>query len=206
MKQNMVKRFAVLICLSISVTLMFVAVSLYPGGSLFDHHSSGFDWTKNFFSNLFQKTAFNGMENPSRIWAIIGMAFHSVGYGIFFIHMSKKIPNAHAAWVLKIVGYADIIFNFLIATSLHDIMIAISSTISMLGLFYITVFSFKTKLNVVKAACVICMLTFYYTMFLYGYGDWVLLAIMQKVALAFSVLLILGLEYFTRKEHYATIT
>ena len=201
----MIKKHSVLILLIISVILMAVTVSFYPGGSLLDKNSTGFDWTKNFISNLFEEKALNGEENSYRIYAIIGMAFHSVAYGLFFINMSKKMSSKHAATVLKIVGIANILFNFLIATPLHDLMITISSTLSLLGLFYITVFILKTKLQLLKFCCVICMLTFYYTLFLYGAGDWGLLAVMQKITLVSSMLLILGLEYFTKKEDFIQI-
>lgn len=196
------KNHSVLIFLFISVSLMIWATTLYPGGSITDKNSIGFDWTKNFFSNLFQEKAINGSQNPSRIWAMIGMAFHSVGYGIFFINMSKKMFNKHASLVLRIVGFAEIIFNFLIATPLHDSMVTISSTLSLLGLFYITVFILKTKLHLLKIACFFCLLVFYFSLYLYGAGDWGLLAIMQKVSVILSILLILSLEYFTKREDF----
>lgn len=198
----MIKKHSVLICIVISVILLVTATLVYPGGSLFDKNSAGFDWTKNFISNLFAAKAINGAENTSRIWAIIGMAFHSVGYGLFFINMSKRIPSRHAANVLKYIGAANIVFNFLIATPLHDIMVTISSTLSLLGLFYITVFILKTNLHFFKLFCITCLLTFYYTLFLYGSGDWGLLAIMQKVSLISSMALILGIEYFIKREDF----
>src|SRR5687767_12016141 len=168
----MVKKHSVLICIIISVVLLLIASLFYPGGSILDKNSTGFDWSKNFISNLFAAKAINGSENASRFWAIIGMAFHSVGYGIFFINMSKKISASHAATILKIIGAINIVFNFLIVTPLHDIMVTISGTLSLIGLFYITVFILKTKLHLLKICCIICLLTFYYTMYLYGSGDW----------------------------------
>lgn len=208
-KANMgqiIKNHAVLICIVISVSLIGIAASLYPGGSLLDMDSEGFDWTKNFITNLFQDNALNGKENPGRIWAIIGIAFHALGYGIFFINMSKKISNNHGAKVLKIVGISNILFTFLIATPLHDMMVTISSTLAMLGIFYITVFTLKTKLHLIKIFCILSMLIFYFTLFLYGLGDWGLLAIMQKVAFTVSMLLVLVLEYFTKQTDYARIS
>ncbi len=44
----MIRKYSVLICVSISVILIVKASLLYPGGSLFDKNSVGFDWTKNF--------------------------------------------------------------------------------------------------------------------------------------------------------------
>lgn len=201
----MIKKYSVLICIGISVILMVIATLSYPGGSLLDKNSTGFDWSKNFISNLFAAKAINGSENSSRIWAIIGMAFYSVGYGIFFINMSKKIVSKHAATVLKLVGAANILFCFLIITPLHDKMVTISSSLFLLGVFYITVFILKTRLHLFKFSCIICLMTFYFTLYLYGFGNWGLLAIMQKISFICSMLLVLGLEYFTRQEDFKQI-
>jgi hypothetical protein len=201
----MIKKHFVLICIAISVILLVIASLVYPGGSLADKNSTGFDWSKNFFSNLFAAKALNGSDNTSRVWAITGMAFHSIGYGIFFINTSKKISQRHAANVLKYTGAVNIAFNFLIATPMHDLMVTISSTLSLLGLFYITVFILKSKLHFFKFACIASLLTFYYTLYLYGSGNWGLLAIMQKVSAICSMALILGIEYFTKQEDFKQI-
>ncbi|WP_229368192.1 hypothetical protein [Telluribacter humicola] len=202
----MIRKYLVLICVVISVVLLLIATSLYPGGSILDRNSAGFNWSKNFISNLFAARAINGLENPSRIWALVGMAFHSVGYGTFFINTSKKIPHSHSAHVLRYIGMANMLFVFLITTPLHDLMVTISSTLSMMGLFYVTVFIFKTRLHLLKCCCILCLLIFYYTLFLYGSGNWGLLAIMQKVSFISSTLLILGIEYLTKLEDFKQTT
>src|ERR1700733_10003229 len=108
----MIKKYSVLICILISVIFIVVATFLYPGGSMFDKNSIGFDWTKNFISNLFGRKALNGAENPARIWAYLGMIFLPLSYAIFFINMSKKIPEKNAANILKYGGAANILFMF----------------------------------------------------------------------------------------------
>lgn len=198
----MIKKYSVLMCVVISVILMIIATLVYPGGSLTDKNSIGFQWSKNFISNLFADKAINGSENTSQIWAIVGMVFHSFGYGIFFFNMSKKISSRHAAIVLKLTGASNILFSFLIVTPLHDIMVTVSSTLFLIGLFYITVFILKTKLHLFKFFCIACLLTFYFTLYLYGTGNWGLLAIMQKISFISSMLLVLGLEYFTKQEDF----
>lgn len=200
----MIKKYAVLICLITSVIFLVIAAFEYPGGSLPDKNSIGFGWSKNFISNLFEPYAINGSENPGRIWAIIGMAFHSVGYGIFFINMSKKISSGQWANILKYIGVANIIFIFLIATPLHDVGV-ISIILTLIGLFTITAFILKTKLHLLKFCCIVCLLTYYCFFFLFGFGyiDWSF--IMQKVYIISSMLLVLGLEYFTRYEDFVQI-
>lgn len=200
----MIKKYSVLICLVISVILIVIASLLYPGGSVLDKNSIGFDWSKNFISNLFAAKAINGSENPGRIWAIIGMAFQSLGYGIFFIKMSKKIPLKQWGNILKYMGIINILLIFLIATPLHDVG-TISIILTLFGLFVITVCILKSKLHLLKFCCILCLLTFYcfFAFFGFGYLGWAI--IMQKVYNASSILLVLGLEYFTKYEDFVQI-
>jgi len=193
---QMLKKHSVLICLVLSVMFIVIASKVYPGGSLVDKNAIGFDWSKNFLSNLFAPKALNGLDNPGRIWALIGMAFLAVGYGIFFINMSKKIPSKQWAIILKGIGAANIILIFLIATPLHDLGV-LSIILTLIGLFVITVFVLKSKLHVLKWCCIICLLTYYVFFTFYGFGYLGLAMIMQKVYNISSMLLVLGLEYFT---------
>lgn len=198
---QMIKKHSVLISLVISVILIVIAALFYPGGSLLDKNSMGYDWSKNFISNLFAAKALNGSENPGRIWAIIGMAFQSIAYGIFFINMSKKISSRQWATILKYIGIANIILIFLIATPLHDLGV-ISIILTLLGLFGITVFIFKSKHRLLKFFCIFCLLTYYVFFSFYGFGFLVLAAITQKVYIISSMLLVLTLEYFTQAEDF----
>ncbi|KAF2335425.1 hypothetical protein [Flavobacterium ginsenosidimutans] len=202
--KQIVIKYSVLICLVISVILIAIATLFYPGGSLLDKNSIGFSWSKNFISNLFAEKAINGSENPGRIWAIIGMAFQSIGYGVFFINMSKKIDSGQWSSILKFIGFANVLFIFLIATPLHDLG-TISIILTLFGLFTITIFILKSKLHLLKFCCIICLLTFYCFFFLFGFGYLGLAVIMQKVYNASSILLILGLEYFTKYEDFVEI-
>ena len=200
----MIKKYLVLICMIISVILIVIAALAYPGGSLLDKNSVGFGWSKNFISNLFEAKAINGSENPGRIWAILGMAFQSVGYGVFFINMSKKISLRVWANVLKYIGFANFLFIFLIATPYHDLG-TISIVLTLFGLFIITFFVLKSKLQLLKFCCIICLLTYYCFFFLYGFSYLALAVVMQKVYSISSILLVLGLEYFTKYEDFAYI-
>lgn len=200
----MIKKYTVLICLVTSAVLIVIASLAYPGGSLHDKNSTGFQWSKNFISNLFATKAVNGSDNPGWIWALIGMAFHSVGYGIFFINMSKKIASGQWAAILKIIGVVNIIFIFLIATPLHDLG-TISIILTLLGLFTITVFVLKSSLYILKFCCIICLLTYYCFFSFFGLGYLGLAIIMQKVYIICSMLLVLGLEYYTKYDDFKQI-
>lgn len=200
----MLKKYSVLISLVISVILIVIAAILYPGGSIVDQNSIGFDWSKNYFSNLFAPTAINGSDNPGRIWAVIGMSFHSAGYGLFFINMSKKIASKSWSAILKFIGFFNLLFIFLIATPLHDLG-TFSIILTLLGLFGITVFVLKSRLHFLKFCCILCLLIYYCFFFFYGFGYTEWSVILQKVYVITSMLLVVGLEYFTKQEDFIPI-
>ncbi|MFY7910689.1 MAG: hypothetical protein ACOVO2_14080 [Emticicia sp.] len=201
----MLKKYFVLIGITASLLLLFIAMMVYPGGSMFDKNSVGFDLTKNFISNLFGAKAVNGSDNPARYWADAGMIMLAVSFAIFFMRFSEKIPQKSAANVIKYAGAGGMIFMFLIVTPLHDVMVTIASTLFLLSIFYITVFILKSKLHGFKVLCVMSMLIFYFTLYLYGSGSFTYLPIMQKVTTLNMIILILLLEYFTTKEDFEHI-
>lgn len=198
----MLRKYAVLIGIIIAVALLLTATFLYPGGSLFDRQSAGFSWSKNFISNLFGAKAVNGEDNPARFWADAGMIFLAVSFALFFIGFSRKIPVKSASSVVKYLGTAGMLCTFLIVTPLHDVMITAASTLFLVSLFYITVFILKSKLHLFKPLCIICLLIFYYTLYLYGLRKYGLLPLMQKITFASTIILIVILEYFTKKEDF----
>ena len=185
----------------ISVTLIVIAATLYPGGSLLNQNSVGFGWSRNFISNLFSEKAINGQENPGRIWAIFGMVFQSIGYGIFFINMSKKISLTLWKNLLKYIGYANIILIPLIATPFHDLG-TFSIVLTLFGIFIITIFVFKSKLLLLKFCCSICLLAYYSFFFFYGFSYIELALIMQKIYSISSIVLVIGLEYLTKSADF----
>ena len=199
----MLKKHSVLPGIIISLSLLVIATFYYPGGSQFDKSSVGYDWKNNYISNLFNEKAVNGSENTARFWAVGGMFFLSVSFAIFFIEFSKKIPSKGAAKVIKYVGASCMLFTFLIATPLHDMMVTVSSTMFLIGIFYITVFVFKSRLHVFKFLCAACLLVFYTSLYLYGSGYYrKFLPVMQKITFGITIILILGLRYFTKKEDF----
>jgi len=202
----MLKKYSILLGIIISIFLLVIATLYYPGGSQFDKTSIGYDWKNNYISNLFGEKAVNGSDNASRFWAIGGMMFLSTTFAIFFIEFSKKIPAKGAAQVIKYFGAGAMLFTFLIATPLHDKMITIASTMTLISIFYITVFVLKSRLHLFKFLCVACLLVFYCSLYIYYSGTYLkFLPIMQKVTFGSTIILILGLEYFTKNEDFEHI-
>jgi len=197
------RKYSVLIGLTISMLLFTIAVLVYPGGTYEDKNAEGFNWTKNYISNLFEATALNGSENSSRTWAYFGVFFYSITCAVFFVNMSRKIPDKGSANVIKYMGILTMPVTLLIATPLHNLMLNISNLLFWTCMGWITVFVFKTRLHFLKVYCIICQLIFFYAVFVHSSSNWDALPIIQKVNTISSLVLIFVLEYFTKREDFA---
>lgn len=201
----MIKKHSVLLGLTISLMLLFIATSIYPGGTYQDKNSIGFDWTRNYISNLFEEKALNGSQNSSRIWAYLGMLVYSISCTLFFVKMSIKIPEKNFRNIIKYTGILMMPFTFLIITPLHDLMLNISNFLFWNCIVAITVFIFMTKLHLFKIYNSICLLIFCYAVYIHTSSNWDLLPVVQKINTISSILLMLGLDYFTKQEDFAKI-
>jgi hypothetical protein len=195
---HVAKKYSIPIGIIIALSLLLVAMVVYPGGSSVDKNSMGFDWKNNYISNLFGEKAINGSPNSSRVWAIGGMFFMSIAFAIFFTGFSKRVPSKSGAWVIKYFGIAAMICTFLAVTPYHDIMVTIACTFTLVSIFYITVFVLKSKLHFFKVLSVICLLVFYMGMYIYYSGNFIrLLAVMQKLNLVIVITWMLSLQFLT---------
>jgi hypothetical protein len=172
------------------------ASTLYPGGSQADINSVGYDWRNNYWCNLTSEDAMNGLENPARPVALLGMVILCSSMTLFFFHfanyfeknriwkMTIKIANALA------MGAAVFIF-----TKYHDIMTAISSICGVVGIIGIIRALHKNNLTFFKVSGMICVALlgilslFYYNENLINY-----LPIVQKVGFIWILSWIVGLN------------
>jgi hypothetical protein len=201
----MMRKYSVLIGLTISMLLFTIAGLVYPGGTYQDKNAVGFNWTKNYISNLFEATALNGAENISRTWAYLGVFFYSIACAVFFVNISRKIPEKRSANVIKYMGMLTMPVTLLIATPLHNLMLNLSNLLFWTCMGWITVFVFKTRHHFLKAYCIICQLIFFYAVYVHTSSNWDALPIIQKVNSMSSIVLIFVLEYFTKKEDFAAM-
>ncbi|PZF72466.1 hypothetical protein [Taibaiella soli] len=183
----------------LAVLLLIIAMAVYPGGERDNAHSVGFDWTKNYISNLFPAKAINGASNTSRPFAIAGMFFISLSFGIFFYNFSKKINSKHARLVIRYGGIAAALFEFFAVTPYHDLMLTIADVFLLLSVFYITVFLFKARLVLLGLLCCLFLACMYTLTYIYFSGSlWNILPVIQKVQIVLGIIWMLSLEYFTR--------
>ena len=199
----MVRKHSVLLGITLAIAFLLISTAFYPGGSQHDANAPGFNWQHNYLSNLLNPIAVNKLDNPAYPWAVAGILFLCIAVAVFFVRFSKKIPLKSAANVIKYAGAGGMIFAVLAATPWHDLAVMVSGTLLLLSLFYITVFTFKSGLHLLKAFSVVCLLVLYGCSFVYytsTHLEW--LPILQKTSLVMNLIWILALEYATESEDF----
>jgi hypothetical protein len=199
----MLKKHAILIGIILSLVLLYLATLHYPGGSQADKNSVGYDWLNNYLSNLFSPKAVNGAENTARIWADLGMLFFCSSLLIFYIDFSAKIPDKNAKKIIKYCGIGSMVFAFLAVTPYHDEAVRLSCILSMLAIFYVTVFVLKSKLTGFKVLSIVFLVSLYGGAYVYFSRNGLqMLPVLQKVTLGISIIWVLGLSYFTTSTDF----
>ncbi len=199
----MIRKYSIAGGITISLALLLIATTYYPGGSQDDPHSIGFSWKNNYISNLFAAKAGNGAGNPARPWAVTGVFFLCSSCAVFFWQFSKKIPSKNAAGIIRYVGAVSMLFAFLAVTPYHDLMVMLSGTGALLTMFYITVFLFKSRWLFMKFFSLICLLIFYTCNYIYYTRNFLaLLPVVQKTLLVLTVSWILCLQHFSTSADF----
>lgn len=120
------------------IGIYFYAASLYPGGSIADINSIGFNWSNNHWCNLMRESGLNGIENQARPVAIAGISILCISMIIFFIQFANYFEKGRT-WnlAIKISGSLAMISATFIFTEYHDLMttiLSICGTIVIIGM------------------------------------------------------------------------
>ncbi|MEZ5041846.1 MAG: hypothetical protein R2828_18265 [Saprospiraceae bacterium] len=203
----MIKKYSILIGIAIGTFLLIISTFYYPGGTYENVNSEGYDWTKNYISNLLRPLAVNGEANTAKPFAIFGVLLLTASFGFFFVNFARKIKIRRASLVIKYLGILATIFGFVtVIPSMHDIMVTLSSILTLLIFFYITVMVIKSKLTVMKIMSIVFLLTFYFGAYMY-FSRFQLeyMPIMQKIIFMMKIIWVLSLEYLTHKKDFEYI-
>ena len=134
------------------------------------------------------------------------MFFLCASFGAFFIDFSNKITAVTSALIVKYGGVGAMFFAFLTITPFHDLMIVVSSVLVLLSCFYITVFVLKSKGLFLKLLSIVFMSTAYVSIYVYFSRSFLdFLPMLQKITFLLSIIWVLSLVYFTRKEDFEHI-
>ena len=125
------------------VSLYIIATFNYPGGSQHDPNANGFSWLHNYWCNLLNEQAINGLDNPARPIALAAMLVLCISLAIFwFLFPIITRLNKTLRLLMQISGGLSMITGFFLFTNQHDILVnaasffgLIAMTITFIGLY-----------------------------------------------------------------------
>ena len=134
------KRDLPLLGIVLSLPLFWLAITNYPGGNGWDTSASGFSFTENYVSSLFQPTAINGAANSARAFAIPGMLILCTCIAFLFWSISKHLQHRVTRKVIQIFGIGSMVYTFIgVCTPMHDLLVVIAAvffTIAVIGMLF----------------------------------------------------------------------
>lgn len=152
-------KFLPTIGILVFIGIYIYASKLYPGGSLADVNSIGFDWRNNHWCNLMRESGLNGIQNQARPVAIAGISILCSSMIIFFIQFANHFEKSRN-WKIAIIisgGLAMLSATF-IFTKYHDVMttiLSICGTVVIIGMIRAL---HNNRLTFYKIMGIFCML------------------------------------------------
>jgi phage shock protein PspC (stress-responsive transcriptional regulator) len=131
------------------VVCYIIAAILYPGGSQYDAAAKGFSILHNYWCNLLNEKAINGMYNPGRPFALLGMGFLSIAITLFWyflpIHLNRS-PLRRLT--VQVSGALAGIAGFFIFGDAHDMLINLAFLFGLVAITetFIGLYTLKWKM------------------------------------------------------------
>jgi hypothetical protein len=181
----------------IFIGIYIFAASLYPGGSQADIHAEGFSWLHNYWCNLMNEKAVNGLINPARPFAILGMVILCLSLLIFFILFAKNfVFDKKWQHLIQINGIISMLTAILIFTQYHDIMTIISSFFGLIVLIGIIKEIYNSSLHIFKITGLICLILLALNNYIYYTKQGLyILPLLQKCTFAIASMWVIGLNW-----------
>jgi hypothetical protein len=163
--------------------LYVLATRYYPGGSQIDPHSVGFSWTDNYWCDLLDRRAVNGLRNHAQPLAIAAMGLLCISLVSFFWGIPGSL-SAGQGWkyIIRLSGTAAMICGALMGTFDHDLMTNIASLLGLVAVVGVLHLLWQAQWTVhVWAGLVILLLVGLNNLLYYTDSLRVYLPVVQKV-------------------------
>lgn len=189
----------------IFIGIYICASKLYPGGSIIDMNSIGFDWFNNHWCNLMSSTALNGEINHARPLAIVGITILCISMIVFFFQFANHFEkNRNWSLAIKVSGTIGMLSATFIFTKYHDIMTTILSICGSAVIIGMIRALHQNDLTYYKIIGFLCILIvglnnyFYYNEDLITYSP-----IVQKTAFILILTWTIALNYTINKQSHS---
>jgi hypothetical protein len=166
--------------------LYAIAALLYPGGSYEDRHAPGFSLVHNYFCDLLDPVALNGVANPGRGIGLVAMALIVPTLGFFWHSVVVLYPHQRTLGLTtRIAGSISAAATLLLLTPFHDSAVEIGGGFGLVAFFAVLAALPRAKHGILFLGGVAAMLVSAACFFIWRTGMGLpALASLQKLAFA----------------------
>lgn len=184
------------------VLLYLYATTLYPGGSQANANAEGFDWVHNYWCNLMNEKARNGLVNPAQPFSVLALFILCLSLMVFFIQFAEFFTeNKRWKRILQFSGVSSMLCGMFLFTSLHDLMTLLSSFFGLFVIIGIIKTVYKSALSHYKRTGIVCILLLGLNNCIYYTSQWIeWLPLLQKITFLLVLSWVLGLNHQLRKK------
>lgn len=172
------------------VILYVVAAALYPGGSETDRSADQFSFTKNYWCDLLQHRAENGMPNTARTAAIVAMIVLCGSIMLFWYFIPGLFRTSGSIkTIVRASGIVSMIVLAFLRDDAHDPVINISFALGIIALLFTFYALWVSGMRQLVLPGVICLVLSLLNAYIYYSGHWFdHLALIQKISFIFFLL------------------
>ena len=193
--------------IGIFVILYISAANLYPGGSVVDPNTEGYDWFHNYWCDLMYKNSLNGESNLARPTAISGWGILCISILYILVQMIRRLYDSGSLKKLLLVfSVLAMTFGLLAATDNHDLFVLLSFPFGAVTVLALAIKAQQMNSIFIKVVAwlVVLSLTASFIMYFTSIGlYWI--GFIQKIALGLSFIWIVKFYYHTIKYFKLTV-
>lgn len=172
------------------ILLYIIAAYLYSGGSKFDKEAQGFSLIHNYWCDLFDVAAHNGLPNPSRPIAIAAMLVLTSSFGLLWWLLPHLFDSTNKKQkIIQYAGISSMIISAFLFTSYHEEVINFGGLLGGLALTltFIELYKFKQRRLFIIGVLCLALSCFNYVIYETGFALFLLASIQKITFLVFFV-------------------
>jgi hypothetical protein len=176
-----------LIGVLVGVAFIGIAATKYPGG---------YRWGHQTISALFAPLTTDGVENPARLLAVVGVLTIMTGMAILFYVVSSQTKSVFHKKTIQIAGIGSMVYLGLTVTPMHDLMVSIALVfflVLMFAVLHMVYFENHFRLFLIGMVCLALQLGG--AVIYYGKLFLEVLPLVQKTSLVLTVAWLLGVQF-----------
>lgn len=167
----------------IFIMLYLAAAWVYPGGSEMDPTSPSFSFAHNYWCDLLQRRAENGMPNHARVIAISAMVILCASIVVFWWALPVLFQTGSPVKMLvRISGMLSMLILAFLRGNTHDEVINGSVALGSITMLFTFYSLYRSGMRAYAWFGIICLLLSLLNGYIYYSGQWFnYLALVQKI-------------------------